>query len=367
MDLLPGMFVGDYLLVEPAGAGGFSVVWKARRPETGEPFALKFPRIPEYVDHLRGEASAAARIDDPQVVEPVEVLLDRDPPHLVLPWVEGKSFEPPEGRPEPVRQVVLLAAFLDVVRVVARLHEAGVAHGDLKPANIRLAADGTVRLLDLGLARANVATRLARTLSQSLVSVDGKEIAGTLEYMAPELYEGEPAGPATDVYALGVLLHHLLTGRPPAFGVSPSALNPYLPPGFEDVLRIALQRDPARRFSSAREIEPWVERMIRSERRCLARPHGHERRRVFRARMRTLARGLKGLAVAAVLPLGAIAGAKTESFGLLPKDLWFLAALPIGALGLILGVTTINAWLLRIPEKTYKERKGHPFWSFMMQ
>src|SRR5438128_2108945 len=101
MDLAPGIFLGDYELLEKAGAGGFSVVWKARRPEDGALRAVKVPLVEGFVEHLRREANLARRFEHPQVVPILEVHLDADPPHLVMPWVEGRPLALPESAPSP--------------------------------------------------------------------------------------------------------------------------------------------------------------------------------------------------------------------------------------------------------------------------
>ncbi len=371
MDLERGMFVSDYELLEKAGAGGFSVVWKAKRPEDSALYAIKVPLVETFVEHLRREADLAGRFRHPRVVEILKVELAADPPHIVMPWVEGKPLELPTSAPPPEKMVTALETVLDLSRVLAALHEAGVLHGDVKPGNVLVDAEGHCHLLDLGLARVQMKTKLGRSLAQSLASVDGKPIAGTLEFMAPEIFEGREPGLAADVYSLGVLLHHALTGRPPAFGVSPQALNPYLPPGFEELLRRMLHHDPAAREANASGVIPDLERMIQLERRCLARRNGHERRRVFLSRVATFKRGARALVVAVLLPV-AIAVFVTAASKVRGSDdvLGLLAALTLSWMPfvcLLLAITTINAWILGIPEKTYKNRKGHPLWSFMMQ
>src|SRR5262249_51000155 len=150
--------------------------------------------------------------------------------------------------PDPREIVTALRRFRKVAAVVARLHEAGIVHGDLKPGNLRFDPPGNCHVLDLGLARHQVTVRQASTLRASIVSVTGEKIAGTLEFMAPEVMSGARPEQAADVYALGVLLHSMLCGRPPAFGVSPGELNPFLPPGMTDFLRQMLHPDAAGRF-----------------------------------------------------------------------------------------------------------------------
>lgn len=373
IELVPELYVGDYRLEEEAGAGGFSVVWRARHAESGELVALKFPKVERFVEHLRQEADLSAQVDDPQVVSVSEAHLDHDPPFLVMPWVAGRAVEAPlEVTPPDI--VAGLELTMDLVRVLGRLHALGVSHGDIKPGNLRLDEEGRVRVLDLGLGRLQVETNLERSLAQSLVSVDGRSLAGTLDYMAPELFEGGEPGPASDVYALGVLLHELLTGRAPAFGVSPREVNPDLPPACEGLLRSLLRADPRQRLTDPAQIDHYLTGLIRGERRCLARRNGHARRRVWIRRVGVVRKGLKAVLLAlsvVVLVVSLIIVAESE----LGKRITggevggfiALGAFLTAPLGLLLGITTINAWIMGVPEGLYKQRPGHPLWTFMMQ
>lgn len=390
--LAAGQRVGEYELIEQAGAGGFSVVWRARHAATGEIVALKLPRVPEFVSHLRREALVASQVHDPQVVGVREVCLDHDPPFLVMPYVDGENLVLPDEAPAPEHIIEALRHFSKILEVVARLHNADVVHGDLKPGNIRfghnrelsvssldgdrvlLDQEGICYLLDLGLARLQVSARQQTSLRASVVSVTGEKIGGTLDFMAPEVMSGEKPTKASDVYALGVILHHMLCGKPPAFGVSPQSLNPYLPPGTSEFLRGLLHPDPAQRCQTAFGLFLEVNPFIAAEERCLRRRNGHQRRLVFQERMKTVVRGLKVIAVATTLIItAAIAWIWWDVLRLTPNArdaVAVVVAVPgifLGAVGVLLGMTTINASLKGIPEKTYKNRRGHPLWTFMMQ
>lgn len=367
--LCAGRFCGAFELLEEAGAGGFSVVWKARRTPDGALFALKFPRVESLLGHLRREARLAQQIDDPRIVTVLETHLDHDPPFLVTPWIAGYDLPVPERCPLPQDQVRCLERALQLAAIVQSLHQRGLVHGDIKPGNLRVAADGRLRLLDFGLARLHLQVRKERSLAQSLVSVAGKNIAGTLDYMAPEQLEDKPITTASDLYSVGVLLHRLMTGRPPSFGVAPEELNPFLPPGLQSLLLRLLQRDPARRLSDAGELCRSLQRLLVAERRCQQRA-GHERRRIFVRRLHTLRRGLRALLMTAAGIAGLVGFVVLANA---VRALNLLGGLAVGTLllfsfpALLLGITTINAWLLGVPERDYKQRPGHPLWSFMMQ
>lgn len=377
-----GREIGGYRVVELVGAGGFSLVFRATHIASGETVALKLPRAEGFIEHLRREVLVASRFVDPQVVAIREARLEHEPPFLVMAFVEGRELALP-AEPLPFGEIMgAFETFRGIVEVVARMHEADVVHGDLKPGNLRIDAGGRCHVLDLGLARHHVAVRQLSTLRASMHSVTGEKLAGTLEYMAPEVLAGEKPGSPADVYALGVILHHMLCGRPPAFGVSPSALNPFLPPRFATFLRTTLHHDPAARFPRAGALLPAIDGFIKAEARCLARRDGHARRRVAMERLTTLARGARVLfwtaalftvsAVAWHLAAAAFAGAaptRNLDFQDADNPLFFLVppAAFLCLVGMILGVTTINAWIWRVPAKTYKERPGHRLWSFMMQ
>jgi hypothetical protein len=193
--------------------------------------------------------------------------------------------------------------------------------------------------------------------------------------MAPEVVAGGRAGMPADVYALGVILHHLLCGRPPAFGVSPSEINPYLPPGFETFLRATLHHDPKLRIARAGALLPAIDGFIATEKRCLARRDGHARRRVTMERLRTIGHAARALFWMAALIAVSCLAVMTPAAAEVARDfepeaflgLVLAPGLVLALTGLVLGVTTLNAWLFRIPAKSYKERPGHRWWSFMMQ
>ncbi|MEZ6184442.1 MAG: serine/threonine-protein kinase [Planctomycetota bacterium] len=376
--LVAGQVLGRFTLVARAGVGGFSEVWRAR-PLPGEAaelpaeVALKVPREPQFVEHLRREAALqTAAAEEPRVVPLLEVQLEHEPPFLVMPWIEGRDFPLPDGVLEPAEQVVALRRALDLVETLGRLHAAGLIHGDLKPQNLRVDAEGAVHVLDLGLGRLQLETNLQRSLAQSLVSLDGSSLAGTLDYLAPELTQGQPASPASDVYALGVLLHQALCGRSPAFGVQPSELNPFLPRGTDALVAGLLAPDPAQRQTDLSAVAAHLRWLIRQEERCLRRRNGHARRRVREHRLHTLRRGAKALAlglfvVGAGVALVALRTPRLPSAGSSSIGLVFFLGLNLLGWAFALAATTLNAWALGVPEAVYKQRPGQRLWNFLMQ
>jgi serine/threonine protein kinase len=193
------------------------VVYKARQVALNRVVALKMILAGGHAGaearaRFRAEAEAVARLQHPNIVQVFEVGEHEGRPFFSLEFVDGGSLQ---GRLDGTPQAPAEAAAL--VRTLARAmhaaHEKGVVHRDLKPANVLLAADGTPKVTDFG---------LAKSLDEEGHTQTG-EIMGTPSYMAPEQAGGDKRqiGPTTDVYALGAILYELLTGRPPFRGPTP--------------------------------------------------------------------------------------------------------------------------------------------------
>ncbi len=353
-----GRILGDYELLEGAGAGGFSVVWKAKHVETGALVALKIPRVPAFTEHLRQEAGLLLEAADEQVVPLLAVDLDHDPPYLVMPWLDGCNLPLPEDVPEPKQILPGLVRMLELAEIVARLHQRQIVHGDLKPGNVRLDEQQKIWLLDLGLARIQVQTKQQRSLALSLVSVDGHSISGTLDFMAPELLGGGEPTTASDIYSLGVILHKLLAGRPPAFGISPMTLNPYLPPGMGAFLERMLHRSATERFAEAGELVEPLTDFVWQERICSKRKDGHEKRRRAMAGRAQLRRGA-GLLLQLSLPLMLISVGARYLWPLMASGEvkpWWLLGVPLGLMLVFHGAQRINLWIVGRIEQQRQRR-----------
>jgi eukaryotic-like serine/threonine-protein kinase len=245
-----GGLLGQYRLLDRVGAGAFAAVYRARHEVMGIERAVKVldpaAEGPEQRTRFLREARVAARLRHPNVVTVHDCGVASDgTPYIVMEYVAGRSLAarlelgvPPAA--ETVHVAGRVAAALD------HAHELGVVHRDVKPANVLLGDDGTVKLGDFGIA-------------QAALEPDGRDPwtgLGTPAYMAPEQHLGYRAGPQTDVYGLAAVLYELLTGRTPHWEddwgepvatPAPSAVNPYLPPAVDAVLASGLARDPAAR------------------------------------------------------------------------------------------------------------------------
>jgi eukaryotic-like serine/threonine-protein kinase len=239
---------GRYLLGDRLGAGGMGIVVRATDDLLHREVAVKLladnlAADPDARERFLREARSAARISDPQVVQVFDVGEEGGRPYQVMELVEGPSLADTLAADGPLDpdQVVDVAA--DALAGVARAHDAGLLHRDLKPGNLLRAPDGTVKVADFGVAEAADAPGLTRT----------GLVIGTRSYLAPERAAGQSATVRTDLYALGATLVELLSGRPPAGEDPLSAVRELrLPERLSHLLDRMLSRDPQQRPASAR-------------------------------------------------------------------------------------------------------------------
>ena len=248
------------------------VVYRAHDRELARDVALKLLLAPfdqEQVLRAKREAELTARLDHPRIVRIHAVESWQGAPYLIYELVEGaRPFS--EALEEPLS--ARLSLFRQTVAAVAHAHERGVVHRDLKQGNLLLDAEGGVRLVDFGVGWTAEAERLTQT----------GVLTGTPSHMAPEQAEGrrDAIGPATDVWALGVILYRLLTGQLPFQGQStwtllsqissakptpPRALNPEVPLALEAVCLRALAKRPQERYPDAAALQADLERAERGD------------------------------------------------------------------------------------------------------
>jgi hypothetical protein len=253
------------------------VVYLARQVRLDRPCALKVILAGVHADPVAavrflGEAEAIARLQHANIVQIHHIGEADGLPFLELEYVEGGSLDQRlDGTPWPARRAAELVEGL--ARGVAEAHRLGIVHRDLKPGNVLLAADGTPKVGDFGLAK--------RLQVESGLTATGS-ILGTPSYMAPEQAEGKArqVGPLADVYALGAILYELLTGRPPFRGttvletleqvktaepVPPKRLVPGVPRDAETIALKCLQKDPEKRYASADDLSEDLRRFLADE------------------------------------------------------------------------------------------------------
>lgn len=212
-----------YQLREELGHGASATVWRARDTGTGRDVALKrfHPHVvsdPIARRRIEEEAASATRVSHPNIVSAVALIDDRDGLALVFPYFAGKTLAArlADGPRTAARDAASIAR--DICDALAAAHAQGVVHRDVKPGNILIGTDGRARLLDFGISHAVDTEQLAHDLTGAGMAI------GTLPYMAPEQLAAEPTTPASDVYALGVVLYEMLAGRRPFAAASPVTL-----------------------------------------------------------------------------------------------------------------------------------------------
>jgi serine/threonine-protein kinase len=264
---------GRYEILEELGRGGMGVVYRARDPHINRIVAIKSvplvglpPDVQnEYRERFAREAEAAGRLSHPGIVTIFDVGEDSETrsPYIVMEFVKGQSLESAQ-----------LSAF-DAVRVVQEIadaldtaHSQGIVHRDLKPSNILLTDDGRSKIADFGIAR----------LDLSELTTTG-QVLGTPAFMSPEQLRGEPVDGRSDLFSLGVILYTLLTGHRPFQGnsvytvsykvvhhepVPATALNVELPPELSRIVVRAIEKSPADRYQSGRDMATDLRKLLAS-------------------------------------------------------------------------------------------------------
>ncbi len=268
---------GDYQLLEEVGRGGMGIVYKARQQSLGRLVALKtilFGPLasPEQVRRFRSEASAAAALQHPNIVAVHEVGEHQHHHYLAMDLVDGPNLGSlVANKPLPARQAALYLR--SVAEAIHFAHEHGILHRDLKPSNVLIGSDDRPRVADFGLA-CQLGTDSSLTMSGQML--------GSPNYMPPEQIGGkaERVGRAADVYGLGAILYHLLTGRPPFQAetipetlrlvalvdpLSPRALVPSVPEDLETICLKCLEKEPTKRYETALGVAEDLERFLRDE------------------------------------------------------------------------------------------------------
>jgi serine/threonine-protein kinase len=258
------IFEGKYKILNSLGHGGFGTAYLAEDVQSNGKVVLKVPHLeqlgdPAVYERFRREVEIGKLLNHSDVPTALAIS-EGDPPYLVLKYAEGEPLAEvlnEKGR-FPVDQAVkLVANLLDALQYC---HDRGVYHRDIKPENLMLAPDGHLKILDFGIALMEGAPRVTWRGFSGLM--------GTPEYMAPEQIKGERGAAKSDIYAVGCLIYHLLSGSPPFTGdnpltvmyqhmtKTPEPLNSIkgLQPGIWAVIRRALRRRKEERYDSAEQM-----------------------------------------------------------------------------------------------------------------
>ncbi len=264
MDTSDGaLFAGRYRIIRRLGQGGMARVYLAQDESLHREVAIKVladrhSDDPHFIERFQREARAAARLNHPNIVQ-VYDQSQGGMSYIVQEYVEGETLKDLIRRESPLDPRRAITIALQILAALRVAHQQGVIHRDVKPQNILMQPDGKLKVADFGIASAGGDTEMTEAGS----------IVGTAQYLAPEQARGLPVGPPADLYALGIVLYEMLSGRVPFEGDSavnvalrhvqeaPEPLterNPLVPVALESVVMRALAKDPRQRYQSADEM-----------------------------------------------------------------------------------------------------------------
>src|ERR1700736_3990688 len=276
MAILPGLRLGPYEILSSIGAGGMGEVYRAKDTRLDRIVAIKVlpPHLAdraELRERFEREAKAISSLNHPHICTLHDVGHQDGIDYLVMEYVEGETLATRLAKgPLPLEQVLQYA--IEIADALDKAHRKGVTHRDLKPGNVMLTKSGS-KLLDFGLAKLREDSAPPTPLSQlptrkDPITAQGT-ILGTLQYMAPEQLEGKEADARTDIFAFGVVVYEMATGKrafegksqasliaailerePPAM----SSLEPMTPPALDRAIKKCLAKDPERRWQAASDV-----------------------------------------------------------------------------------------------------------------
>src|SRR5579872_2792076 len=274
MTLVCGTKLGPYEIQSPLGAGGMGEVYRAFDTRLERNVAIKI--LPEYfakdnerLERFKRESRATAALNHPNIFAIYDIGDHRGNPYVVCELLEGETLRD-RLRTGPLAARKAIHYGQQIARGLAAAHEKGIVHRDLKPENIFLTADGRAKILDFGLAKfTHSESDRSGDAPTMQVATEAGTLLGTVGYMAPEQVRGKPADPRSDIFALGAILYEMLSGKRAFHGDSSadtmsailkeeppdlSATNRNVSPVLERIVCHCLEKNPAERFQSARDL-----------------------------------------------------------------------------------------------------------------
>jgi len=265
--LRAGDRINNYLLDEPIGVGSFGEVWKAHHHVFDTLVAIKIPTNREYVRNLQREGVAIHGLRHPNIVRALDLDPYSDPPYLIMEYVDGLSLRQLIEQNKDGLLIQTTVAVLDgILMAIEAAHQVNLVHRDIKPANVLIEGGEDlsaltperVKVTDFGLGRAGGAARESIMQSGSISTDDAERMTGTFAYMSPEQRDGAPVDVRSDLYAVGVVLHEMLTGVLPQGTDLPSSVRRDVPHWLDELFERCYTR-LERRFTSAAAIRKVIE------------------------------------------------------------------------------------------------------------
>ena len=342
MMLSPGARLGPYEILSAVGAGGMGEVYRAKDTRLDRTVAVKvlperFSENPEFRQRFEREAKTISALSHPHICTLHDVGNQDGVEYLVMEFLEGETLTDRVAKgPLPLDQV--LRHGIEIADALEKAHRQGIVHRDLKPGNVMITKSG-VKLVDFGLAKlaapapGSVVSSLSVLPTQAEMGLTAQgTILGTFQYMAPEQLEGQEADGRTDIFALGLVLYEMATGRKAFSGKSQASLiaaiihtqpeaissvQPMTPPALDRVVRTCLAKDPDDRFQTAHDVKlqlQWIAEggsAIGLPAPIAARRRGREK----------LAWAVAGIGMAAALAAGAVAWGPWRASASSPRSL----------------------------------------------
>jgi len=256
----PGQIVGDYEILDSLGSGGMGHVYRVRNVISSRVEAMKALKPgmvaePEFAARFSAEIRTLASFDHPNIAQLRTAFRFGDEQLMVMEYVEGCTLDV-RAREGALDASEVIAITRQILSALSYAHSRGVIHRDIKPANVMVTTGGVVKLMDFG---------IAKSASENRLTEPGSTI-GSFYYISPEQVRGEPVDARSDVYSVGILLYELLSGRRPFQAETtykllnqqlndtpqpPIELNPKMPQALNDLVLMAMAKNPAERFQTA--------------------------------------------------------------------------------------------------------------------
>ena len=267
-ELVPGSILDErFEITELISRSGMACIFKARDHETGQVVALKVPLMQFESDvatftRFQREEEIGRQLDHPYILKVIPTGRPKSRPYLAMEFLSGRTLDKimEATRPLPEKEAAAIAS--RVCEALEHMHQRNIVHRDLKPQNIMVCDDGSIRILDFGIAKAAQMRRLT--------FAGFSPTMGTPDYMAPEQVNGRRGDQRTDIYSLGAILYEMVTGKVPFEGespyvvmnvrttgdpVAPRQINDRLTPVIEEIVLHALARNPDERYASAAQMK----------------------------------------------------------------------------------------------------------------